>query len=153
TRSLPWQRFGLPAAWAAMVGVRLALHPAAAHASLRALAANAALVPAALGQIVAPVAPAAMAVLEDLPAWRGLAAAAAIAVAAVRGARVRRGVVLAGAAAFLALLAPSMLVEGTLVLGQRFYLPAVGVLVVLAELARAAAPERRTVVAFAAIGV
>lgn len=152
-RSLSWQRSALPAAWAAMVAVRLALHPAAAHGSLRALAANAALVPAALGQIAAPVAPAAMAALVDLPVWPGLAAAAVIALATVRGARVRRGVVLAGAAAFLVLLAPSMLVEGTLTLSQRLYLPAVGVLVVIAELARAAAPQRRTLIAFAAVAV
>jgi tetratricopeptide (TPR) repeat protein len=161
-RSLPWQRLGrslsrqrswLLAAWAAMVVARLAARPTSAHATVRALASNLVLVPAALGKLALPVVPTAIASIEDLPLWPGVAAAALLALATWRLPGVRRGVVATGAAAFLLLLAPSMLLEGTLALDQRLYLPAVGVLVMLAELARAAAPERRTIAAFGAIAV
>jgi tetratricopeptide (TPR) repeat protein len=46
-----------------------------------------------------------------------------------------------------------MAVPGTLMLDSRLYFPAVGVLVVAGEIARAAAPARRTLAAFAAIVV
>jgi tetratricopeptide (TPR) repeat protein len=152
-RSLARSRFWLLAAWAALVGARLAAHPGTAHATAREVAANAALVPIALGKLVLPAAPTVLASVVDLPKWPGIAAAVLVALAAVRVPRVRRGVVALGATAFLLLLAPSMLVPGTLVLDSRLYLPAVGVLVMLGELARAAAPARRTFAAFAAVAV
>jgi tetratricopeptide (TPR) repeat protein len=152
-RSLPCSRsWLLGIAWAGMVAARVALRPAGLHASAHAIAENLALVPVAMGQIALPR-PTVLASIEDLPAWPGVAAVALVVLATWRLRRVRRRVVLAGAGAFVLLLAPAMAVPGTLVLDSRLYLPAVGVLVVAGEIARAAAPARRTLAAFAAIGV
>jgi tetratricopeptide (TPR) repeat protein len=155
-------RAWLWASWAAMVGARLALQPASVRAA-GGLLANLRLVPVALGKIVLPVAPTAVAALDDLAAWPGVVAGAAFvaAIAVLRGrasARVRLEVVGVGAAAFLAPLVPPMLVPGTLELDARLAMPAVGVLVASGELARAwRRPATRAassaIAAFAAVGV
>ena len=148
------ERWGLVAGgWAALVVARFAVHPGAPHATAGELLANARLLPIALGQLVLPLRPTAIAVAEDLAVWPGFVAAGLVALAAWRLPGVRRGVVAYGALAFVVLLGPVLAVPGTLVLDQRLVLPAVGVLLVLGELVRAAAPEPRTLAAFAGIAV
>jgi Flp pilus assembly protein TadD len=66
---------------------------------------------------------------------------------------VRKRVVLLGAVAFVALLMPSLLLPGSLVLDQRLALPTVGVVVMLGEIVRALAPEGRLVVAIGGVAV
>jgi protein O-mannosyl-transferase len=140
-------------AWAALVVARFVVHPGAPHASAGELLASLPVVPIALGKLVFPVGPTVLAVVGDLSMWPGLVAGIAMALAAWRLGRVRRSVVGFGALAFLLFLVPVLAVPGTLVLDHRLVLPAVGVLVVLGELVRALAPERRLLTAFAAVGV
>jgi tetratricopeptide (TPR) repeat protein len=108
-----------------------------------------------LGAIVFPVSPTVLAVREDVAAWPGVAALVAIAAAALLLPGVRRSVVAFGLAAFALLLAPAILLPGTLILDCRLVLPAVGVFIALAELARAALEgsraEPRFFVAFTAV--
>jgi Flp pilus assembly protein TadD len=80
--------------------------------------------------------------------------ALAVAIVAVRG--VRRRVVALGVVAFFLWLLPPVLAAGSLVLGQRLYLPAVGAIVALAELLRAGAPDpasRRILAAFGGVAL
>jgi hypothetical protein len=151
----------LAVAWAAMVVARLALpsvllpgmHPILGHAPASHFLSSLALVPAAVGKLTVPVNPTALASMDDLALLPGFVAAALVALAVWRMPRVRRRVVAFGAATFLLLLAPSMLAAGTLALDCRLYTPAIGVLLVLCEMARAAALAPRTVTAFGAIAV
>jgi tetratricopeptide (TPR) repeat protein len=142
------RRWLLVAAWVALVVARFLVHPGAPHATLAELAANLPVVPIALGKLVLPFRPTVLAVTGDLSMAPGVAAAAGIALAAWRLPRVRRRVVAFGALSFALLLAPSLLVPGTLVLDHRLVLPAVGVLVMVGEIARAAVPDQRLLVAF-----
>jgi tetratricopeptide (TPR) repeat protein len=101
-----------------------------------------------------------LAVAEDTPAWPGIVVAVALGLAARLVPAARRGILALGALAYLLFMAPTLAVRGSLVLENRLYLPSVGVLVLLGELAFAARAERRTVLAlstaivvgFAAIG-
>jgi hypothetical protein len=93
-----------------------------------------------LGEVALPLRPIAIAVVRDVPVVPGVAALLGIALAAVALRGVRRRVVALGVAVFFLWLLPPVLATGSLVLGQRLYLPAVGAVVVLAELLRAAAP-------------
>ncbi|HEX3771187.1 MAG TPA: hypothetical protein VHV30_10000, partial [Polyangiaceae bacterium] len=105
------------------------------------LAAGAAQVPVlftSLGAIVFPVSPTVLAVRDDLTVWPGVAALAAIVAATFLVPDVRRSVVAFGLAAFALFLAPAMLLPGTLILDCRLVLPAIGVFIALAEIARAA---------------
>jgi hypothetical protein len=147
------RRWLLAAAWVGLVGARLVVHTAATHATPAELLANLPLVPVALGQLLLPVRPTVLAVVGDLSAWPGVAAAVVVTFATWRLGRVRRTVVAVGALAFLFFLAPVLAVPGNLVLDNRLVLPAVGVLLVLGELVRAMAPEPRTLLAFAGVGV
>ncbi|HEY8087736.1 MAG TPA: hypothetical protein VIF09_07825 [Polyangiaceae bacterium] len=140
-------------AWTVLVALRVAVHPSVPHATLRDVASNVPLFAASLGQLVFPVRPSALAVIEDLPLWPGLVVAAGVALVTWRSSRVRRRVVVFGALVFAATFAPALLVPGTLVLGSRLYLPMVGVLLVATELARALAPERKTLLAFGGVGL
>ncbi|HEY1694140.1 MAG TPA: hypothetical protein VGG39_18355 [Polyangiaceae bacterium] len=145
----PW----LLAAWTALVVARVLAHPAAPHGTADELLANVAVFPAALAAIALPVKPVVLGVVGDLPVVPGLAVAVVVGLVAWKARGVRRRAVAAGAVAFAFLLAPSAVVPGTLVLACRFVLPAFGVLVVAAELARAASIERRAVAAFGGVVV
>ena len=149
SRRRPW----LAAAWAALVLARFAVHAATLHATAADVAANLPLFVVALGKLALPVRPTVLAVPGDLPAWPGLAAAALVGLATWRVKRVRRRVIALGTIAFVALLAPSVAVPGTLVLDSRLVLPAVGLLVVAGEIARAIARDQRAFTAFAAVVV
>jgi tetratricopeptide (TPR) repeat protein len=150
------RRLWLGLAWIALLAARLVVpavvgpvvRPAMLGGTTGELLANLALAPVALGKLVVPVTPTVLASLDDRSLWPGLAAATLIALGAWRMARVRRRVLAFGVAAFLLLLAPSMLVPGALTLDSRLYLPAAAVLAILCELARAAAPAPRAVAAF-----
>jgi tetratricopeptide (TPR) repeat protein len=125
-------------AWAAC-----ALGFALLHARPAAFEAGAVFAPfpvllASLGKLIFPLAPTVLAVATDLPVWPGVLAAGLLA-GGLLVPGVRRGVVVFGLAAFVALLAPALVMGGTLVLDSRLVLPAVGVLIALAEIARAAA--------------
>ena len=100
-----------------------------------------------LGKIALPVDLAVLATTDDSASWPGVIAAGAIAalVWRVRGVRVR--VIAFGVALYVLALVPVLFAPGSLALESRLYLPSVGVLVVLAELADRLAVERRVVYA------
>jgi Tfp pilus assembly protein PilF len=131
------------AGWLGLIGARLAVWPPSSGSMPLALDLTrwAQSLLGGLGELALPLRPFAIAVAPDVPVVPGVAALLGIAVAvfALRG--VRRRVVALGVAAFFLWLLPPVLATGSLVLGQRLYLPAVGAMVVLAELLRAAAPE------------
>ena len=142
---------GLHAAgWLLLIGARLVLHPAGpwvATASLDQLPQLA----AGLGKLVLYLRPTAVAVAADTPVWPGLVGVAGLAVATITLTRIRRRVMALGTTAVVAFLLPPVLLTGTLVLDQRLYLPAVGVVLMVAEIVRALAPERRLLGAFAGV--
>jgi hypothetical protein len=105
----------------------------------------------ALGELVLPLRPSCIAVAEDIPVWPGVVGLVVLGVAAWRTPGVRVGVLALGAATFVLLLLPSLLLGGTLVVGSRLYLPAVGVVLVVGEIVRALALEGRTLAAFAGV--
>ena len=139
--------------WTAGIGARWFAHPLSSGATARDVAHNLPLVLTAFGQATLPMGTSLVSVREDLPSWIGLAAAGAIAVAVHAVPGVRKRVVAFGAVAFLLFLSPSLAVPGSLVLGSRFYLPTCGAIVVLSELVRALAPERRAFVAFSGVAL
>ena len=136
----------LLAGWAALIaGTALAHREVAGSVgaiSAPALARNLPQLFAGLGKVVFPVDPTVLAAPEDLSPWPGVLAALAIAAGArfVHGVRPR--VVALGMSAFVLLLLPVLATPGTLVLDNRLYLPACGVLLAIAEIVRAAAFER-----------
>jgi len=127
-------------------GVVVVVHGALASESsgvrLALLVTNLPVLAASLGKVVFPFAPTALAVAADVSAWPGVLAAGGLIAGALLVPGVRGRVVCFGIAAFVALLAPVLAAPGTLLLDNRLYLPACGVLVALAELARAAAFAR-----------
>jgi tetratricopeptide (TPR) repeat protein len=58
-----------------------------------------------------------------------------------------------GGATFVVFLLPPLLATGSLVLDERLYLPAAGIVLALAEVVRALAPERRMFAAFAGVSI
>jgi tetratricopeptide (TPR) repeat protein len=147
------RRWLVAGAWLTMVVARFVVHPGAPHATAEEVLANVPLLAIALGQLAVPVRPTVLAIAGDLSLWPGIAIAIAIGFAAWRLPRARRPVIAFGAFAFLLFLAPVLTVPGTLVLDHRLVLPAVGVLLILGEIARALRPERRMLVAFSGVGV
>ena len=126
---------------AALVLLHRAFAPGGIGASSGALVANVPVLVSSLGKLVFPFAPTVLSVQGDLSAWPGVIAAVALGASALVVPGVRARVVVFGLATFVALLAPVLAVPGTLVLDNRLYLPAVGVLLALGEIARAAAFE------------
>lgn len=105
---------------------------------------------ASLGEIVAPARPIALAAPRDVSLALGAIALAALS-AATLTLRPRRRVVALGVVTFVAFVLPPTLTGGSLVLGQRLYLPAAGVAILVAELLRAAALERGALIAGASV--
>ncbi len=134
------------AGWGALVAAILLAHGSLGRAAEGAGAPDVArtlrVLAASLGKIVFPFSPSVLAVPEDLSPWPGGLAAVGLAVAARRVPGVRGRVVALGLTAFVLLLAPVLAMPGTLVLDNRLYLPACGVLLAVAEIVRAAACER-----------
>ncbi len=137
---------GHAAAWVALVGARLAAWPPSGTPSL-ALSQVRSLV-AGFGQVALPLRPIALSAARDIPLAPGVIALLGIVLAALALRGVRRRILALGVACFFLWLLPPIVAGGSLVLGQRLVLPAVGALLVVAELLRAAAPERRVLVAF-----
>lgn len=108
------------------------------------------LLPAGLQQIFFPFNPSLVGVVSDSPIAGGILAALAIAAVAFAARGVRARVVALGAVAFVLWSLPPLAAAGTLVLGHRLYLPAVGIAIVAAEMIRVLALrlEPRVVGAF-----
>jgi tetratricopeptide (TPR) repeat protein len=138
--------------WFALLGARLAMWPPSGSSTPSLDVARwARLLVAAFGEVTFAVRPVAIAAAQDVLVAPGVVALLALGVAtfALRG--VRRRIVVLGVAAFVLWLLPPVMATGSLVLGQRLYLPAVGATVVAAELLRASAtdaPRRRLLAAF-----
>jgi hypothetical protein len=130
--------------WAALCGALVLLHRGLGGSGVSAsvLIRNAPLLAASLGKVVFPFGPTVMSVPADLSPWPGWIAALGLAAGARFVPGVRARVVLFGLVAFVALLVPVLATPGTLVLDNRLYLPACGVILAMAEIARAAAFER-----------
>jgi tetratricopeptide (TPR) repeat protein len=140
---------GYAAAWALAIGARLAIRSAGALPSF----ANLGQLVSSLSELALPFDPKTIAVAEDLTLLPG-ALAIVLLIAAVRFLPgIRRRVVLLGASAFVLFLAPSLIFAGPLVLGQRLVLPAVGFVIVVAEIVRALAPPPRALAAFASVTI
>jgi tetratricopeptide (TPR) repeat protein len=140
------------AAWLLLIGTRLALHPAGSWTSAASLDQLPQLA-AGLGKLVMYLRPTAVAVAADIPVWPGLVGAAGLVAATATVPGIRRRVMALGAVAIGAFLLPPVLLTGTLVLDQRLYLPAVGVVLMVGEILRALAPERRLLGAFAGVAL
>jgi hypothetical protein len=138
-----------PIGWAIIVGARVWAYPQST-ASARGMFSNLPLVVTSLGKILLPSHLSVFAVSEDLSLVPGVAAFAVLLVAVVRLPRVRGRIVALGGAAFLLFLAPALFLPGSLVLDHRLVLPAVGAIIVVAEIARAMTLERH--VFYAAAG-
>ena len=131
--------------WAALVAATVALHVALSGAGtvgLRTLVGNLPQLFTNLGTIIFPFAPAVLATPADLSPWPGVLAAVGLAGGTrfVPGARPR--LVAFGMIAFVLTSVPVLAMPGTLVLDNRLYLPACGVLLAGAEIVRAAMFER-----------
>ena len=121
-------------------GASSALDPRVALAHLPVLVTS-------LGKIALPVDLAVLATTDDSATWPGMVAAGAIAALVWRVPGVRMRVIAFGVALYLLALVPVLFAPGSLALESRLYLPSVGVLVVLAELADKVAVERRVLYA------
>lgn len=136
------------AAWGALVAARMSLHPTTVTAGAAAPLAVLAGLFAGLGKLVLYVRPTVLAVAQDTPVWPGVASALALAAATAYVPGVRPRVMALGAAVFALLLLPPLLLTGLLALDQRLYLPAVGAVLMLAEIVRALAPGRGEALAY-----
>ena len=136
--------------WLALIGARLALHPMGG--AFRAVNADpAARLAAGFGKLILYLRPTVIAVDDDVPVWPGLVAVAGLVVVTWLVPGIRRRVMALGAVVVVAFLLPPALLTGTLVLDQRLYVPAVGVALMVGEILRALAPERRMLGAFAGV--
>jgi hypothetical protein len=147
------RRWLVAGGWGALVAARFIAHAGGPHPSAEDVLANLPLLPIALGKLVLPVLPTAIAVAADLPTWPGVAVVVGVTLAAWRLPCARRTVLAFGALAFVSFLAPAVALPGALWLDHRLVLPTLGVLIVLGELVRALGPEPRTLMAFAGVGV
>jgi tetratricopeptide (TPR) repeat protein len=134
-------------AWAVLLAARFAVRPTAQPLTLGQLPQ----VVAGLGKLVLDVRPTVLAVAEDVPVWPGVVGAAALLAATMILPGVRRRVMALGAVVVVAFLLPPVLLPGSLVLDQRLYVPAVGVVIMVAEVLRALAPEPRVLGAFGGV--
>jgi hypothetical protein len=114
---------------------------------------HAGLLPAGFGEIIFPIRPSLIGVVDDAPVGLGLLAMALVLLLTWSLSGVRRRVVLFGALAFALWSLPALAVPGTLVCHHRLYLPACGVLITVAEIVRAVSVERRVVAAFGGVTV
>ncbi len=106
------------------------------------------------GKILLPVSLAPIATIDDTPLWPGVAAVLALVLLVLlvqRGGKLRLPVIAFGAIVYALALFPSLLAPGSLVLENRLYLPTVGMVFVIAELADKARLERSVAVALASV--
>jgi hypothetical protein len=135
--------------WLAGIAARLVASPVSGVATAPEFFGRLPLLFASSGQLAFPTTPSLFTIREDLHLWPGIMAAAIIFGAAGMVPGVRRRVVAAGATTFVLFLLPVFLVPGTLIQSSRLYLPAVGAVVSVAEVARAlGARDRALVVSF-----
>ncbi|HEX8791032.1 MAG TPA: tetratricopeptide repeat protein [Polyangiaceae bacterium] len=136
--------------WTALVALRLLAHR---PADVRPTLANLPLLLDGLGKIGLPVHLSPISDAADASPWAGVVVALAIAAASLLVRGVRRPVVLLGVATFVLFLLPPLLATGSLVIDERLYVPAAGIVLAVGEIARALAPERRAFAAFAGVAV
>jgi tetratricopeptide (TPR) repeat protein len=129
--------------WSAGIAARLLAHPVSGTATAAEFFGKLPSLFTSLGQLVLPANPSLVTVQEDLPLWPGVLAAGLIAAAVCFIPGVRPRVVGAGAATFALFLFPALFVPGTLIQSSRLYLPAMGFLVCVGEIARAVAERDR----------
>lgn len=107
------------------------------------------------GKILLPVSLAPIATIDDTASWPGVAAVLVLLVLLVllvrRGGKVRSPVIAFGAIVYVLALAPTLFTPGSLVLENRLYLPAVGMIIVIAELADKARLERGVAIAIGSV--
>jgi protein O-mannosyl-transferase len=143
--------------WAGCLGARFGVRGMGGGSPLCAMASeighHARLLPAGLGEIIFPIRPALIGVVDDAPVGLGLLAMALVLLFTWSIPGVRRPVVLFGGVAFGLWSLPALAVPGTLVCHHRLYLPACGVLIMVAEIVRAVSVERRVVLAFGGVTV
>ena len=102
-----------------------------------------ALVVGGLGKLIIPIHLAVLAIPRDTWLWPGVLAAGLVVIAAVFVPAVRRRTVLFGMIIFVAGLAPGAPASNMLILENRLYLPAIGIILIACEAAgRAAWPAR-----------
>lgn len=136
--------------WTALVVLRLLAHRSAdVHPTM----ANLSLLLDGVGKLVLPVHLSTISDAADASPWAGVVVAVALGAAAMLVRGLRRPVVALGIATFALFLLPPLLATGSLVLDQRLYVPAAGIVLAAAELVRALAPERRILAAFAAVSI
>ncbi len=139
--------------WACGIAGRMMAHALPSEASARELLHHLPLLATSLSTLAVPVDSSLIGAREDQSAWPGVVAVALIAAATRYVPGVRFRIVAMGAAAFVSFLAPALAVPGDLILESRLYLPACGAFLAGAEIVRAIAPERRTLIAFSAAGL
>lgn len=136
--------------WTALVALRLLAHrPAELHPTL----ANLPLLLDGLGKLVLPVHLSPLSDAADASPWLGVIVVIALVAAARLVGAARRPILILGAATFALFLLPPLLTTGSLVLDERLYVPAAGIVLAIAELVRALAPERRIFAAFGAVSI
>jgi protein O-mannosyl-transferase len=142
----PWRQVLAPwvvAGWALALVVYVAARTlvlgnmAGLHGmSVQAALGNLALLPASLGKLVMPVHLSVLAIPEDTPWWAGVVGTGLVTTLFLWR-KVRRSAAWFGPFAFAVLLLPSLPVATLLVLENRLYLPALGVVLLVCETARA----------------
>ncbi len=108
---------------------------------------------AGAGKLLLYVRPTVLAAAVDVPVWPGVLALGTVVLLAARVPGVRLRVLTLGAVALALPLLPPLLLTGTLVLDDRLYLPAVGAVLVIAELVRAVGPGRDAILAYGGVAI
>jgi tetratricopeptide (TPR) repeat protein len=151
----PWLVAGWSAAAAAYLIARAAAVPTGlgtAGLSFGHVVANLRLIPASLGKLVVAYPLAVLATPQDTPLWPGLVAVVLVAAAAfVPG--VRRIRILFALGAFVAFVTPSLPASNLLTLESRLYLPAIAIVLLIAEVAEAWQPPPRAAQAAAGVAI
>ena len=140
TTLAPWVLAGWGAGLAVYVAARAAVLSGLGAQGLGARSAlsNLALLPSSLGKLVLPIQLSVLAVPEDTRLWPGLVALGLL-VALFFLRQIRRAGLWFGLACFVAFLLPGLPASTLLILENRLYLPALGVVLIACECARATA--------------
>jgi Tfp pilus assembly protein PilF len=142
--SRSWAGLVVAGGWCVAIGVRLLAHPMSGAATAAEVCGKLPLVFTSLGQLVFPANPSLVTVKDDVSVWPGALAIGVVVAAACVLPSVRWRTVAAGGATYLLFLLPALLVPGTLIQSSRLYLPAVGVVLSVAEIVRALGARDRT---------
>ena len=117
--------------------------PGSGADSVQAFFANLSVLVASVGKLFFPIRLAPIAIPRDTPLWPGLVAIAGLAFLASGRWGIRGRAIALGSATILVPLLPALVSSNRLTLENRLYLPAVGVAIIAAEVARALAVKKR----------